>query len=68
MNKTEKGNKVILKREKESVIIDKGKKTVEFSELSYTFDEVLYIAHEIAETFDDGEEPSDPDDGSWKNR
>ena len=51
MNKEEIGKKVILKREKQSVVINKENKTIEFLELSYTFDEVLHVAKEIAETF-----------------
>ena len=53
MNKEESmiDGKIILKREKDSVIIDKTNKSVEFKELVYTFDEVLKIANEIAETF-----------------
>ena len=51
MNKTETDKKVILKREKDCVIINKEDKTVEFLSVSYTFDEVLKVAHEIAETF-----------------
>ena len=53
MNKEESmiDGKIILKREKDSVIIDKKNKSVEFKELVYTFDEVLKIANEIAETF-----------------
>ncbi len=43
--------KVILKREKVSVEIDREYKTVSFKELEYTFDEVLQVAREIAETF-----------------
>ena len=50
-----KGQLIILKREKESVTIDKELKTVEFREVKYTFDEVLKVAHEIAETFDENE-------------
>ena len=57
MNKEESmiDGKIILKREKDSVVIDKTNKSVEFKELVYTFDEVLHIAKEIAETFDDNE-------------
>ena len=51
MNKTETKKRVILKREKDCVIINKEDKNVEFLSLSYTFDEVLQIAREIAETF-----------------
>ena len=51
MNKEEKGQLIILKREKESVEIDKEHKSVRFKDLEYTFDEVLQIAREIAETF-----------------
>ena len=43
--------KIILKREKVSVSIDREYKTVSFKELEYTFDEVLQVAREIAETF-----------------
>ena len=51
MNTEKKGQLIILKREKVSVEIDKEKKTVDFKELEYTFDEVLQVAKEIAETF-----------------
>ena len=51
MNKTETEKRVILKREKDCVIINKEDKNVEFLSISYTFDEVLQIAREIAETF-----------------
>ena len=51
MNKTETDKRVILKREKDCVVINKEDKTVEFLSVSYTFDEVLKVAHEIAETF-----------------
>ena len=47
--------KIILKREKDCVVINKKDKTVEFLSVSYTFDEVLKVAHEIAETFDENE-------------
>jgi len=50
------GHKVILLREKESVTINIKNKTVDFREVEYTFDEVLKIANEIAETFDEGTE------------
>jgi len=43
--------KIILKREKVTVEIDKERKTVDFKEVEYTFDEVLQVAREIAETF-----------------
>ena len=56
MNTEKKGQLIILKREKVSVEIDKEKKTVDFKEVEYTFDEVLHIAHEISETFNDEEE------------
>ena len=51
MNKTKTDKRVILKREKDCVVINKEDKTVEFLSVSYTFDEVLKVAHEIAETF-----------------
>ena len=53
MNKEEQAidGKIILKREKVSVEIHKENKTVNFKELEYTFDEVLQVAREIAETF-----------------
>lgn len=43
--------KITLTRQKTSVIIDPENKIVEFKQLEYTFDEVLQVAREIAETF-----------------
>lgn len=53
MNKEEQmiDGKIILTRQKTAVIINSETKTVEFSQLEYTFDEVLQVAREIAETF-----------------
>ena len=51
MNKDEENGKIILKKEKIAVEIDVDGKTVIFKELEYTFDEVLQVAKEIAETF-----------------
>ena len=68
MHRKVEDDKIILSRERETVTIHKENKTVDFSEVQYTFDEVLNIAHEIAETFNEHEEPSNPDDGSWEGR